>query len=72
MSRLKKKRAVSRLIKALFGTKSANKTFLLHKDQYYHHYYFDKPICLGVDHVAKLELCSKKDSASLRSDLLLF
>ena len=57
--------SLTRSITHLFGTKNPNTTFLIHKNLYYKHYYFDKKQSDGIDLVAMAERTIAKNAVHL-------
>jgi hypothetical protein len=50
---------------SLFGTQKTQNAHKLYADRYYKNYHLGKPLCDGIELVAKIERKSKKDAAEL-------
>ena len=50
---------------ALFGTNKTINAHKLYPNEYHKHFYFTKPLCDGIELIAKIERTSKKDAAEL-------
>ena len=51
------------------GTKDHNITRLNHKDEYFRNYPVNKRHSNGIEWVAKIEMCTKKDAVAMLMDL---
>ena len=49
----------------LFGANKRDSAHKLYPNRYYKSYYFEKPLCDGIELVAKIERKSKKDAAEM-------
>ena len=60
-----KPRLLIRSIMYLFGTSKTVNAHKLYPNEYHKHFYFTKPLCDGIELIAKIERTSKKDAAEL-------
>jgi hypothetical protein len=65
MKRTIKPRSLIRSLSALFGTNRTVNAHKLYPNEYHKHFYFTKPLCDGIELIAKIERTSKKDAAEL-------